>query len=121
MVRNMLALPPVRFFVDAIAGLGMFSGVTIALLGPSAAAGLVTGISEVPTHAPGVLFMANHFTSHAANGLNDPRAIIIVLAAVFSALFALNLAFIRHLRKAYRTSRSRKSSGPPRPTLDEQP
>jgi hypothetical protein len=109
MVRNMMARPTVRFVTDALAGLGMFFGVMTALMGPSAAAGLVAGVGEISGQARGVLMVSNHFTSHAATSLNDPRAILIVLAVVFSALFALNVAFIRHLRKAYATEPVKKT------------
>ena len=99
MVRNMMALPPVCFVVDAITGLSMLASAMIALLGPSAAAGLVTGVNELSASSPGMLTVANN----VGHGLNEPRSILIVLAVVFSALFALNVAFIRHLRKVQRT------------------
>ena len=42
---------------------------------------------------------------------NDPRLILFVLAAVFSAMFALNAAFIRHLRQAHIPVRRKKREG----------
>ena len=92
MVQRMMTLPPIRFAADAVLGLAVFSGLTVGLLGPSAAAGLVaTGIS------------ANMLTAMPPgfDGISDHRMIFMALAAAFSALFALNLAFIRHLRQAY--------------------
>ena len=81
------------------------------ILGPSAAAGLVVG-SDAASVTPGIM-LASHTIAAAGTGLNDSRAILIVLAVVFSALFALNVAFIRHLRQAHSAVRiSNDQSGP---------
>lgn len=107
MVRNMLKLarkaferPAVRFAVDALGGLVLFSAGTIAMLGPSAAAALpvVATVSGAQAAASGGLL------SSSAQG--D----ILVLAAAFSTLFALNLAFVRHLSTAYAAARIRARS-----------
>ena len=104
MVGKMMALPPVRFVADALIGFGVFAGLTVGLLGPSAAAGLVAG-SDLVAGVPGVV-LASQTIAAAGTGLNDSRAILIVLAVVFSALFALNVAFIRHLRQVHSAVRS---------------
>ena len=108
MVGKMMALPPVRFVADALIGFGMFTGLTVGLLGPSAAAGLVAG-SDPVGGVPGVM-LASHTIAAAGAGLNDSRAILIVLAVVFSALFALNVGFIRHLRQAHSAVRGSSKS-----------
>jgi hypothetical protein len=91
MVRNMI-----RFAADSLAGFAMFTGLTIGLLGPSAAADLVT-----QTPAANSVMLAGGFTAVSTAASQN----LVVLAVVFSALFALNLAFIRHLRKAHAVSR----------------
>lgn len=92
-----------RFALDAAIGLVVFMGLCFVTLGPSAAASLL-GIDE-PVDPPifGTLpFLSSAQTAWDASGIN---ARFIVLAAVFSALFALNNAFVRHLRKSYVHSR----------------
>lgn len=82
----MLKMPAVRFAADAVVGGVVFFGMTVALLGPSAAAQLLTkGAAASPMYA--------------MTGTNDPQTILFVIAVVFSALFALNLAFLRHVSK----------------------
>ena len=117
MVRKMMALPPVRFVADALIGFGMFAGLTVGLLGPSAAAGLVVG-SDAASVTPGIM-LASHTIATAGTGLNDSRAILIVLAVVFSALFALNVAFIRHLRQAHTVVRIPNGRESIRPEHDQ--
>ncbi|MBX9925561.1 MAG: hypothetical protein K2Y05_04325 [Hyphomicrobiaceae bacterium] len=87
-----------RFAVDATVGAAVFVGLTVALLGPSAAAQLVT-VGTVPAAGP--------FSALSA----DPQALMMVLAVVFSALFALNLAFMRHIRNATVQVRGRRVPG----------
>lgn len=95
MVRNMI-----RFAADSLAGFAMFAGMTIGLLGPTAAADLVT---QMPVATNGVMLAGGFVTVSGPAGQN-----LAVLAVVFSALFALNLAFIRHLRKAHAVARPAK-------------
>jgi hypothetical protein len=108
MVRNLMAKPHVRFAADALAGFALFSGLTVALLGPTQAADLVaigqtvSGVSTMPlltTQAAG----AAAFASQA-------QLILLVLALVFSTLFALNLAFVRHLAKSYVAVRAHRAN-----------
>lgn len=105
MVRKLLARPQVRFAADAVVGLAVFSGLTVALLGPSAAAGLVaSGVHS----SVGVSIMPM-LTSQAAGAMaraNDAHLILLVLAVVFSTMFALNLAFVRHLTNSYVAARA---------------
>jgi hypothetical protein len=97
MVRNMI-----RFAADSLAGFAMFTGLTIGLLGPSAAADLVT---QTPSTANSVMLTGGGPAVSALAGQN-----LVVMAVAFSALFALNLAFIRHLRKAHAVARPAKTS-----------
>ncbi len=72
-----------RFVFDAAIGAVVFAGLTVALLGQSAAAQLITkGTAPLPL----------------ATLTSSPQALILLLAIVFSALFALNLAFMRHVK-----------------------
>lgn len=96
------ARPRLRFAIDAAFGLAVFLALTAAMLGPSAAASLL-GLDPVPgTLANGSntvpLFVSNYSNAWEQDGMNMK---FLMLAAVFSALFALNNAFVRHLRKAY--------------------
>jgi hypothetical protein len=73
-----------RFATDAIAGLGLFTLGMVMTSGTSALAATLTldnasGLLQQPSVA-------------------DP---VVLLAAVFSVLFALNAAFFRHLARAY--------------------
>jgi hypothetical protein len=104
--------PPVRFVADALVGLTVFSVATIAVLGPLAAAQMVQ-IDGIFTAAPVSLTMgaANGFSQSSFmgvplavrnwSGTNDPQTIVMILAGAFSLLFALNLAFVRHVRQAH--------------------
>ena len=112
MVRNMMALPPVRFTADVLCGFAVFSGITVVTLGPSTAAGLVTQVTEASALSSGI-FLASQVAVNSVGGINNPGTILVVLAVVFSALFALNVAFIRHLRKAYLTVRVSQRLMPP--------
>ena len=81
MLRRM---PATRFFADAVIGGLVFTGLTVALLGPSAAGQLLAnGGATLPLAA--------------VAGTNESQVILAVVAVVFSALFALNLAFLRHV------------------------
>jgi len=72
-----------RLVFDAAIGAVVFAGLTVALLGQSAAAQLITqGTAPLPL----------------ATLTSSPQALILLLAIVFSALFALNLAFMRHVK-----------------------
>lgn len=95
------ALTAARFVIDAFVGATVFLGLTLALLGPSAAAQLIT--TRVAT-AP-----------FAAALPADPKSLLIVTTAVFSALFALNLAFMRHIKNAEARAR-RPNNRRPAPT-----
>jgi hypothetical protein len=112
MVYSLLAKPPIRFVTDALIGLGVFATSTVLILWPASAAhlaqldGLLTPsvhpiailtplsgpFSIMGTHPIGLRFWA---------GPTDPQAIITVLAFAFSLLFALNLAFVRHIRRTH--------------------
>jgi hypothetical protein len=85
-----------RFAADAVLGLAVFMAITVAALGPSAAAGLLALSGEGPAAPIMTAALAR------SPGANDPQVILFVLAAVFSALFALNFAFVRHLTRAVR-------------------
>lgn len=96
------AFSAARFAIDAIVGATVFLGLTLALLGPSAAAQLITtGVAPAPL---------------AASLPADPKSLLIVTTAVFSALFALNLAFMRQIKNA--EARARRPSNR-RPALTE--
>lgn len=105
MLEMMRNSPHLRFVVDALVGLAVFCGLTVALLGPSSAAGsLPLGFdqaSKVVSAIPPAAVAAR--AAHAA--ATDANSLMILLAAVFSTLFALNLSFIRHIASAYRVAR----------------
>lgn len=105
MFEKLLASPHFRFMMDALIGLTVFCGLTAALLGPSSAAGLLPlGFEQAGQFLAATPPAA--VTSRAAlSGANDPNSLIILLAAVFSTLFALNLSFVRHIASAYRVAR----------------
>ena len=92
----------IRFAIDAIVGLIVFFTLTAATLGPSAANSLlgientVSAVAKGSTSLP--LFVPQSVSTWDISGTNVK---FLMLAAVFSALFALNKAFVRHLRKAY--------------------
>lgn len=88
---------PVRFAADAILGLGVFGGLTAATLGPSAAAGLL-GLEAGTSVLSGAPRLAQSLTS--SHFLPTPSYGFLGLALVFSTLFALNFAFVRHVRRA---------------------
>ena len=100
MVGNMLARPHIRFMTDALMGLAVFGGLTLALLAPSSAAGVAAPLLSAP--AP--------MTAIAAASQLTLQPNLIMLAVVFSTLFALNLSFIRHLANAYRHAHRRAPS-----------
>jgi len=96
------ARPRVRFAIDAVIGLAVFFALTAATLGPSAAASLL-GIDAAQSALTDGSITQPLFVAHQtmAWDLNGTNVKFLMLAAVFSALFALNNAFVRHLRKAY--------------------
>ncbi len=91
-----------RFAIDAIIGLVVFYALSAATLGPSTAASLLGLENTASAAAKGSttlpLFVPQLVTAWDLSGTN---AKFLMLAAVFSALFALNKAFVRHLRKAH--------------------
>jgi hypothetical protein len=92
----------IRFAVDAFIGLVVFYVISAITLGPSAADSLLGLESAIPSVANGStalpLFVPQVAGAWEMSGTNTK---FLMLAAVFSALFALNKAFVRHLRKAY--------------------
>jgi Gpi18-like mannosyltransferase len=92
----------IRFVIDAIVGLVVFLVLSAATLGPSAASSLLGIENTVSTVTKGStalpLFVPQVVTAWDISGTNVK---FLMLAAVFSTLFALNKAFVRHLRKAY--------------------
>lgn len=104
------ARPRLRFAIDALIGLAVFFVLSCVTLGPSAAGSLL-GIEQyqsplVQGSSTAPLFVTNHAIGTDWDGTNVK---FLLLAAVFSALFALNNAFVRHLRKAYIRSHKRGS------------
>ena len=106
---------PLRFVIDAALGFAVFVGLTVALLGPSSAESLL----PVTLHSSNQVMLATslfhtHYTNLAAAG-HDPSSVMLVLGVVFSALFALNMSFVRHLVSAYRLAHqpARKSINDP--------
>ncbi len=100
MVHKMLARPPMRFLTDATIGFGIFTALAIAGMGTSAfstlfgmgaqAAGLEAGLASPLA------------TAGALDGSHD---VLWALALVFSLMFALNVAFLRHLRDSAAAAR----------------
>jgi hypothetical protein len=90
--------PLAKFVADALIGAFLFVGLTIALLGPSTAAGL---LSSGPDRSDATRNLS------AATGFNDPLTMLMVMAVAFSALFALNLAFVRHIGRTEARARAR--------------
>jgi hypothetical protein len=127
MAFHRLPKPPVRFATDALVGLTVFGVATIAVLGPTAAAQMVQidGLfAAVPDNQ--TLAVANGFAQSSLMGMpqavrnwsgtNDPQTLVMILAGAFSMLFALNLAFVRHVRQAHGVQKVR--AGAPAPTED---
>ena len=96
-MRATFAKTPVRFATDAVLGLGVFTGLTTAMLGQSAAAGLL-GIKAGASAFSGAPVLAQSLAS--SHFLASPSYGFIALAMVFSTLFAFNIAFVRHVRRA---------------------
>lgn len=117
MISDRLPKPSLRFVSDMLVGFGVFCLATIAVLGPSAAAQIVqiqiVQIDGIFSQTPHSLSMAaaNGFSQSTGmgvplavrdwSGTNNPQTIAMILAGAFSMLFALNLAFVRHLRQAH--------------------
>ena len=97
-MRATLTKTPVRFAADAILGLGVFAALTAATLGPSTAAGLLGLEAASTTVLSGSPILAQSLAS--SQFLTTPSYGFIGLATVFSTLFALNFAFVRHVRRA---------------------
>lgn len=117
MVGNMLARPHIRFMTDALLGFAVYVGLTFALLG-SCSAGSLLPLGLDKAAATGIAVGAAPLLSLQPGfngvGANDPQAIMLILAFVFSTLFALNLSFVRHLATAYRrTNRSSAAANIP--------
>ena len=83
-----------RFAIDATAGLGLFALITTLV------AGTGTFAATLSFDEPDAIALA---------GSTGSEHSILVLALVFSLLFALNAAFFRHLGRAYTGSTRRKS------------
>jgi hypothetical protein len=112
MIFDRFPKPPVRFVADAVLGLTVFSIATVAVLGPSAAAQIVQIDGIFNATAGGATLAAMNGFSQLSfmgvplagrdwSGTNDPQTIVMILAGAFSMLFALNLAFVRHVRQAH--------------------
>lgn len=112
MIFDRFPKPPVRFVADAVLGLTVFSIATVAVLGPSAAAQIVQIDGIFNATAGGaklaamngfsqLSFMGVPLAGRDWSGTNDPQTIVMILAGAFSMLFALNLAFVRHVRQAH--------------------
>ena len=101
-MRDTPAKIKIRFAIDAIVGLVVFYALSAATLGPSAASSLL-GIENTASPLAKGSSGLPLFVPQLANAweLSGTNAKFLMLAAVFSALFALNKAFLRHLRKAY--------------------
>jgi len=112
MVAKLLKGPHIRFMVDAMLGLAVFCGLTVVLVGPSSAASLLPislgdasqALSAAHNFA-GQMPIASIPSAFSHGGSNDSQSLIVLLAVVFSTLFALNLSFIRHIASAYRLAR----------------
>ena len=101
MVHNMLARLPMRFMTDAALGLAVFAAATAVTMGPSA----LGGWFSMGARAAGLA--SAHPVASLAVAANDSGSptVLAVLAAVFSMLFALNFAFLRHLRQTVTVAR----------------
>ena len=84
----MLARMPIRFMRDAAVGYAVFLAATVVVMGPSEFGGWF----DIGAQAAGLTFMT---TSSAG----ATPALLSMLAGVFCMLFALNIAFLRHLRQ----------------------
>ncbi len=94
-MRTTFTRTRIRFLADAALGLGIFCALTALTLGPSAATGLL-GIEGVLKEGASTLAQTggySHLVSTPSNGF-------VALAIMFSTLFALNFAFLRHLHRA---------------------
>ena len=101
-MRNTPTKFKIRLAVDSIVGLVVFYALSTVTLGPCAANSLLGLEYSTPAIANGStalpLFVPQVVRAWDMGGTN---AKFLMLAAVFSAMFALNTAFVRHLRKAY--------------------
>ena len=95
MIGKLLARPHIRFMTDALLGFAVYCGLTVAMLEACSAG---TASANTGSVVPLLSLQPNL----AGSGPNDLQGIMLILALVFSALFALNLSFIRHLATAYR-------------------
>lgn len=101
-MRDTPAKFKIRFALDVIVGLAVFFVLSALTLGPSAASSLLGLENPVSAAAHGSSMMPLFVYSPIGSwDLSGSNAKFLMLAAVFSALFALNKAFARHLRKAY--------------------
>jgi hypothetical protein len=100
MVHKMLSRPPMRFLTDATIGFGIFSAMAVAGMGPSAFSGMFAmGAQAAGLEAGPAAYLASPLAS-AAGGLDGSHGVLWALALVFSLMFALNVAFLRHLRQS---------------------
>lgn len=101
-MRDTPAKFKIRFAIDVLVGLAVFFVLSALTLGPSAASSLLGLEKHVSASSIGSNTIPLFVYSPAGNwDLSGSNAKFLMLAAVFSALFALNKAFARHLRKAY--------------------
>jgi hypothetical protein len=105
MVDVLKSSQPLRFLRDAVFGLTVFAGASVAVLGTCSASQIVnltTAFDPLPLGQVMPLMTATHAKAVNIWANAAPMgADIILMALAFSTLFALNLAFLRHLRIAH--------------------
>jgi hypothetical protein len=88
-----------RFARDTGTGLALFATATLVLAGPSAVLrAMDIDLFSSAAHAAPLLALSAQPVSLA---VADPKVAIAMLAVAFATMFALNCAFVRHLRRAY--------------------
>jgi hypothetical protein len=99
MVFPMPFKPTARFIADAAVGFALFTGLAVLIGGPSAAGAVFVGGAQ----AAGLALHAQSGPSGAM--VSGPAAqlpeLTFALAVIFSVLFSLNFAFVRHLKRAH--------------------
>lgn len=120
MAEQLPARAKLRFAVDAGIGLAVYLALTVATLGPSAASellGVHSALASLGDASPSMpLFIASKVPAASSVEL---RSHFYVLAAVFSALYALNFAFARHLRRAHVSAQNRGQALPGAPNFGQ--
>jgi hypothetical protein len=121
-MNNLSALRPLsvlrmpRVVRDFLAGLVIFAGILAVTTysplsndpNPAFSGAALAGQFTMPTEAQGLIsadFKPNFIASTRINRTPEQTQGLLIVGLVFSAMVALNLAFLRHLRRVYASPR----------------